>query len=99
MGTTVATNALLEHKGDRTVLLINEGFADALRIGNQARPDIFALNIQLPTLLYKRVVEVRGRHAVDGKILTPLDVAAARAGLEAAYAEGIRSVAIVLMHA
>jgi len=99
MGTTVATNALLERKGDRVVLLINEGFADALRIGNQARPDIFALNIQLPTLLYKRVVEVKGRHAVDGKVLTPLDLKSARAGLEAAYAEGIRSAAIVLMHA
>ena len=69
MGTTVATNALLERKGDRTALFINEGFRDALRIAYQARPDIFARDIVLPELLYEEVSEVPGRHAVDGSVL------------------------------
>ena len=66
MGTTVATNALLERKGDRVLLLVNRGFADALRIGNQARPRLFDLAITLPTMLYERVVEIGGRVGVDG---------------------------------
>lgn len=83
--TTVATNALLERKGDRTVLMVNRGFKDALRIGNQARPDIFALDIHLPQLLYDSVIEIDGRHAVDGAILTPLNLDEAQKGLQAAY--------------
>ena len=98
MGTTVATNALLERKGDRTLLLITRGFADALRIGYQARPDIFARRIELPELLYERVAEVEERVRADGTVETPLDEAGARAALEAAFADGIRAVAIVLVH-
>src|ERR1700689_2703353 len=78
MGTTVATNALLERKGDRTLLLVNKGFADALRIGNQARPRLFDLAITLPTMLYERVEEVGGRVGVDGTEIEPLDEGAAR---------------------
>jgi 5-oxoprolinase (ATP-hydrolysing) len=68
MGTTVATNALLERKGDRTLLVVNRGFADALRIGNQARPRLFDLAITLPTMLYEDVVEIAGRVGVAGRI-------------------------------
>jgi 5-oxoprolinase (ATP-hydrolysing) len=99
MGTTVATNALLERKGERTLLLVNRGFADALRIGNQARPRLFDLKITLPTLLYEEVAEIGGRVGVDGAELEPLDEAAASAALQAARAKGIGAVAIVLMHA
>ncbi len=99
MGTTVATNALLERKGERTLLLVNRGFADALRIGNQARPRLFDLNVVLPTLLYEEVAEIGGRVGVDGTALEPLDEAAARAALAAARASGIAAVAIVMMHA
>src|SRR5436190_15659511 len=88
MGTTVATNALLERKGDRTLLLVNRGFTDALRIGNQARPRLFDLQITLPTLLYERVVEVAGRVAVDGSEIEALDEGAARAALPQARAGG-----------
>ncbi|WP_051341009.1 hydantoinase B/oxoprolinase family protein [Azospirillum halopraeferens] len=98
MGTTVATNALLERKGDRTLLLITEGFADQLRIGYQARPHIFARRIVLPELLYERVVEVPERLRADGAVLRPLDLRTVRLGLEQAYADGIRSCAVVLMH-
>ena len=98
MGTTVATNALLERKGDRTVLVVNRGFRDALRIGYQTRPRLFDLRIVLPEMLYERVVEVDARVGAGGEVLTPLDPAPAEAGLRAAYADGIRSVAIVLMH-
>ncbi|MCP3910850.1 MAG: 5-oxoprolinase [Actinomycetia bacterium] len=98
MGTTVATNALLERKGDRTVLAITEGFADALRIGYQNRPKLFALHIELPELLHERVVEVPERLDAHGEVIRPLDDQATREGLEAAYDDGIRSVAIVLMH-
>ncbi len=98
MGTTVATNALLERKGDRTVLLITQGFRDALRIAYQDRPDIFALDIQLPELLYERVIEAHERVRADGTVEQALDLTAAKADLEAAYAEGIRSCAIVFMH-
>src|SRR5689334_2293083 len=99
MGTTVATNALLERKGERVLLLVNRGFADLLRIGNQARPRLFDLNVRLPDLLHERVAEIGGRVAVDGAEIEPLDEAAARAALEAAFADGIRAVAIALMHA
>jgi 5-oxoprolinase (ATP-hydrolysing) len=99
MGTTVATNALLERKGDRTLLLVNEGFADALRIGNQARPRLFDLAITLPTMLYEQVAEIQGRVSVDGTEIAPLDEAHARAILTKAKADGINACAIVLMHA
>ncbi len=99
MGTTVATNALLERKGERTALVINKGFGDALRIGYQNRPRIFARRIELPELLYERVIEVPGRFTAEGEEIEPLDLAAARAGLQHAFDGGIRSVAIVLMHA
>ena len=98
MGTTVATNALLERKGARVLLLVTRGFADALRIGHQARPDIFALQVKLPDQLAERVVEVDERVSADGTVLTPLDLAAAREALLAAKADGISSVAILLMH-
>jgi 5-oxoprolinase (ATP-hydrolysing) len=98
MGTTVATNALLERKGDRTVLCITKGFADQLRIGYQNRPKIFARRIELPELLYERVVEVAGRYTAEGEELEKVDLAGARRGLKAAYDDGIRSVAIVFMH-
>ena len=99
MGTTVATNALLERKGERVLLIVNRGFADMLRIGNQARPRLFDLDVRLPELLHERVAEIGGRVAVDGTGIEPLDEAAARAALKAAFADGIRAVAIVLMHA
>src|SRR5271166_985544 len=99
MGTTVATNALLERKGDRTLLLVNRGFADALRIGNQARPRLFDLAITLPTMLYEQVSEVGGRVGVDGTEIEPLDEDEARAILATARAAGIKACAIVLMHA
>ncbi|MEL3891352.1 hydantoinase B/oxoprolinase family protein [Ferrovibrio sp. MS7] len=98
MGTTVATNALLERKGDRVLLLVSEGFGDQLRIGYQTRPKLFALHIQLPEMLYERVVEVPERVRVDGSIETPLDLAAAEAALKAAYADGIRACAVLFMH-
>jgi 5-oxoprolinase (ATP-hydrolysing) len=99
MGTTVATNALLERKGDRVLLLVSEGFRDALEIGYQARPKIFARKIEKPSMLYVRVAEVPERIRADGSVETPLDLAAARAALEAASADGIDAVAIVFMHA
>ncbi|MDQ1079880.1 hydantoinase B/oxoprolinase family protein [Pseudoroseomonas cervicalis] len=99
MGTTVATNALLERKGERVLLLVNRGFADALRIGNQARPRLFDLDIRLPELLHERAVEIGGRIAADGAEIEPLDEATARAELRKGFEEGFRAVAIVLMHA
>ncbi|MDE3240317.1 MAG: hydantoinase B/oxoprolinase family protein [Paracoccaceae bacterium] len=98
MGTTVATNALLERKGERTLLLITEGFGDLPRIGYQNRPDLFALNIRLPELLHSRTVEVRERLNAAGEVLVPLDTEAARAALRQARADGFASVAIALMH-
>jgi 5-oxoprolinase (ATP-hydrolysing) len=98
MGTTVATNALLERKGDRTVLLITRGFRDALRIGYQARPDIFAQKIVKPAQLYESVVEVPERIRADGTVELPLHLDAARAGLARAFAAGVRACAIVFMH-
>jgi 5-oxoprolinase (ATP-hydrolysing) len=99
MGTTVATNALLERKGDRVLLLVSEGFRDALEIGYQARPKIFARKIEKPSMLYVRVAEVPERMRADGAIETPLDRAATRAALEVARADGIDAVAVVFMHA
>ena len=98
MGTTVATNALLERNGERTVLFITKGFRDALRIAYQNRPRLFDRRIVLPELLYAKVVEVDERVGARGEMVTPLDDAAARADLEAAFADGYRSIAIVLMH-
>src|SRR5271169_2789042 len=99
MGTTVATNALLERKGDRTLLLITKGFRDALKIGYQARPKIFARHIIKPDMLYERVVEVDERVRADGTVDRELDLAAVRAELERAKRDGVDAVAVVLMHA
>jgi 5-oxoprolinase (ATP-hydrolysing) len=98
MGTTIATNALLERQGARTLLVITQGFGDALRIGYQNRPDIFALHIVLPELLYEQVIEVEERCTATGEILTPLNLASLQPQLIAAYESGIGSCAIVLMH-
>jgi len=98
MGTTVATNALLEHKGERTALITTRGFADALRIAYQARPDIFALHIELPQMLYERVVEIDERAAADGTVLRPLDEDGARRALAELRADGFDSVAIAFLH-
>ncbi len=99
MGTTVATNALLERKGDPLLLIVSQGFRDALEIGYQARPKIFARQIEKPSMLYARVAEVPERVRADGAVETPLDREATRAALKAARAEGISAVAIVFMHA
>jgi 5-oxoprolinase (ATP-hydrolysing) len=99
MGTTVATNALLERKGARTLLLVNRGFADLLRIGNQARPKLFELDIQLPGMLYARVAEISARTAADGTEIEPLDEAAALSILREARAQNFEAVAIALIHA
>jgi 5-oxoprolinase (ATP-hydrolysing) len=99
MGTTVATNALLERKGERTLLLVTRGFRDALRIGYQARPKIFAKHIIKPDMLYERVVEVDERVRADGTVERALDLDAVRDALERARGDGIVAVAIVLMHA
>lgn len=98
MGTTVATNALLERQGEPTLLVTTKGFADILRIGYQTRPDLFALEIELPEMLYTEVLEVEERVGADGEVLTRLDENAARAGLQQARAQGLNSVAIVLLH-
>ncbi|MBE0625402.1 MAG: hydantoinase B/oxoprolinase family protein [Burkholderiales bacterium] len=98
MGTTVATNALLERKGERTVLFITRGFRDALRIAYQNRPKIFSRHIVLPELLYSKVVEIDERVGARGELLTPLDVEGTRRELQAAHDEGYRSIAIVCMH-
>lgn len=99
MGTTVATNALLERKGTPTLLLITEGFADLLRIGYQNRPNLFALEIELPELLFQNVAEVSERLDSKGEIVKAVDMAAVRQQLTQAYDSGLRSVAIALMHA
>ncbi|WP_424967516.1 hydantoinase B/oxoprolinase family protein [Dinoroseobacter sp. S375] len=98
MGTTVATNALLERKGERTLLLITKGLRDLLRIGYQNRPRLFDLQITLPELLYDDVIEVDERIGAEGEVITPLDTDATRAALAQAHAEGYRSVAVALMH-
>lgn len=98
IGTTVATNALLERKGDRVLLLTTRGLGDLLRIGYQNRPDIFALNIQRPEALYERVEEVSERIGARGEVIESLDVKGARLALLSGYDDGIRSVAIAFMH-
>ena len=98
MGTTVATNALLERKGDRTLLLITKGFGDLLRIGYQNRPLLFDLNIKLPELLYERVVEVSERLNEKGEVVTELNEEEVRNSLMKAKSDGINSVAIAFMH-
>ncbi|MEN8888014.1 MAG: hydantoinase B/oxoprolinase family protein [Celeribacter marinus] len=99
MGTTVATNALLERKGERVLLMITQGFGDLLRIGYQTRPDLFALDIKRPDLLYETVAEVPERLAADGSVVTPLDEGAARVALQTGYNAGLRAVAVAFVHA
>jgi 5-oxoprolinase (ATP-hydrolysing) len=99
MGTTVATNALLTHTGARTLLVVNEGFQDLLRIGHQTRPELFALEVRLPVPLYEAVEEVGGRLSASGDLLTPLDEPAVLVMLERHRAQGIEACAIALMHA
>ncbi|CCK31571.1 5-oxoprolinase [Streptomyces davaonensis JCM 4913] len=98
MGTTVATNALLERKGERTVLVVTRGFRDALRIAYQNRPRIFARRIELPELLHERVVEVDERIAADGTVLRAPDLDALVGPLRQAYDDGIRALAVVCVH-
>jgi 5-oxoprolinase (ATP-hydrolysing) len=98
MGTTVATNALLERKGERTLLVTTRGFRDALRIAYQNRPRLFDRHIVLPELLYERVVEAQERVGADGEVVQPLDEAALRQQLDDARAAGIAACAIVFMH-
>ncbi|OZI75650.1 hydantoinase B/oxoprolinase family protein [Bordetella genomosp. 2] len=99
MGTTVATNALLERKGERTLLVTTRGFRDGLRIAYQNRPRLFDRNVVLPEMLYEAVVEADERIDAAGGVVRPLDEAALRAQLQQAYASGIRAVAVVFMHA
>jgi 5-oxoprolinase (ATP-hydrolysing) len=98
MGTTVATNALLERRGAPTALVVTRGFADALRIGYQNRPDIFALAITKPEMLYARVIETDERVAANGKVITALDTEKLQRDLLAARQDGITSVAVVFLH-
>ena len=98
MGTTVATNALLERKGERTALVITRGFRDALRIATQARPRLFDRHIVLPELLYERVIEAAERVGAHGELIEPLDEAALEVELQAAFDDGLRACAIVFMH-
>ncbi|MEH1967234.1 hydantoinase/oxoprolinase family protein [Nostoc sp.] len=98
MGTTVATNALLERKGDRVVLLITKGFKDALRIGYQNRPNIFARHLVLPTMLYEQVIEIDERYDARGNELIPINIKQVESDLQAVYHTGIWSCAIVFMH-
>ena len=99
MGTTVGTNALLTHTGEPVVLVTTAGFGDALEIGDQARPDIFALDIRKPAPLHARVIEAHERIAVDGAVLLPLDAAALTLALAAARSEGFSACAIAFLHA
>jgi 5-oxoprolinase (ATP-hydrolysing) len=98
MGTTVATNALLERKGEPTLLVTTRGFRDALRIAYQDRPRLFDMNIVLPELLYARVIEAQERVAANGEVVHALAEAQLRSDLQAAFGDGLRSVAIVFMH-
>jgi 5-oxoprolinase (ATP-hydrolysing) len=98
MGTTLATNALLERNGEPSVLAITRGFADALRIGYQQRPKLFALEIKLPEMLYSRVLEIDERVSAGGEVLIPLDLAAATRDFKAAFDAGYRAIAIVTVH-
>ncbi len=98
MGTTVATNALLERQGEPTLLVVTRGFADVLRIGYQTRPDLFTLDIELPEMLYNEVLEIDERMGAHGDLVTPLNLKQARAGLQQAYDSGLRTLAILFMH-
>ncbi len=98
IGTTVATNALLERKGEPTCLAITRGFGDALLIGHQERSDIFSRDVNRPPPLFAHVVEIDERVGAEGDVLRPFDADAARAGLQAAFDSGLRAIAIVLMH-
>ena len=98
MGTTVATNALLERRGEPTLLVTTRGFGDQLRIGHQARPRLFVRRIELPELLYQEVLEVDERIGAHGEVVVPLDETQARNGLIAAFQRGLRAVAICLLH-
>jgi 5-oxoprolinase (ATP-hydrolysing) len=98
MGTTVATNALLERKGDRTLLVTTQGFRDALRIAYQARPKLFERHIVLPELLHERVVEAKERMGAHGDVITPLDALQLQRELQTAFDAGIRACAIAFMH-
>ncbi|MDP9066579.1 MAG: hydantoinase B/oxoprolinase family protein, partial [Pseudomonadota bacterium] len=98
MGTTIATNALLERRGARTVLVITRGFRDALRIGNQSRPRIFDRRIAMPPAVYEQVIEASERVSADGTIIEALDEAALAVALRRAFAEGLRACAIVFLH-
>lgn len=99
LGTTVATNALLERKGAKVLLLVDRGYGDLLRIGHQTRPDLFALEIRLPQPLYADVLEVGGRVAADGAVLDPLDDAALLEALKSSRAQGFETCAVALIHA
>src|SRR5499427_4169668 len=99
MGTTVATNALLERRGERTALVVTRGFRDALRIAYQNRPRLFDRHIVLPELLYSKVIEVDERIGARGDVIRPLDAEGLGRDLREAYREGFRSIAIVFMHA
>ena len=99
MGTTVATNALLERKGERTALLTNRGFGDALQIGTQARPDIFALDIKRPSPLFDTVREIDGRVDAHGQVVKPLDEGDLKRALRDLRDRGYRSLAVILIHA
>jgi hypothetical protein len=98
MGTTVATNALLERAGDRTVLVVTRGFGDALRIGYQNRPKLFVRRIDLPSMLYEQVIEIDERISAHGEVVRALDLAAAEVALRRVFDTGVRACAIVLMH-
>jgi 5-oxoprolinase (ATP-hydrolysing) len=98
MGTTVATNALLERKGDNVLLAITKGFKDALEIGYQARPDTFALKIEKPDILYTQVIEINERITAKGEVLQALDIELTQKALESAFHQGLTAIAIVLMH-
>ena len=98
MGTTVATNALLTRNGERTVLVTTKGLRDQLRLGYQHRPKLFALNIELPDMLYSQVIEADERVTAEGEVLTALDEAGLRRDLEAARKDGIEACAIVFLH-
>src|SRR5690606_7663083 len=98
IGTTIATNALLERKGEPVLLAITRGFADALTIGTQDRPDIFARHIVKPAPLHADVVEIDERVTHEGEVLRPLNAEAARADLQPAFDRGLRAIAIVLLH-
>ncbi|MEP4638962.1 MAG: hydantoinase/oxoprolinase N-terminal domain-containing protein, partial [Yoonia sp.] len=98
MGTTVATNALLERKGEDVLLLITKGFGDLLQIGYQNRPKLFDLEIKRPELLYQTVAEIPERLDADGGVVMPIDLGAVRGALQAAFDDGLRAVAIAFLH-